>query len=294
MDDLRNIFRIFTAPLDFINKYFKSLIFIFIVLLILVPSNDTKEHQKPNLAKLYLTMPIYESESFAAQIKKITDNKHIQGVLLIIDSPGGAVGASIEIADMIKHLSTKMPVVAYVRGSMASGSYYAGMYANEIYANRGALVGSIGVIFSGMNIAELMEKVGIKEQGIKAGAYKEVGTMTRQWSESEKDFLEHLINEQYTMFWQDVIKARGSKLVSKNHHQFAEGKIFSASQAQKLGLIDKVGSTQEAISALQKHSNVEKPVWLKKDKFEDYMDKLLDSMSSKVLSLTAPSLKAHL
>ena len=71
-------------------------------------------------------------------------------------------------------------------------------------------------------------------------------------------------------------------------------KIFSASQAQKLGLIDKVGSMQEAISALQKHSNIEKPVWLKKDKFEDYMDKLLDSMSSKVLSLTAPSLKAHL
>ena len=73
---------------------------------------------------------------------------------------------------------------------MASGSYYAGMYANEIYANRGALIGSIGVIFNGLNIKEMLDKIGIKEQGIKAGSYKEVGTSMRQWSEEEKLFLE--------------------------------------------------------------------------------------------------------
>ena len=294
MEDLRNIARIFTAPLDFINKYFKALVFIVILLFFLLPSGDEYDTNPPNLAKLYLNMPIYESESFAAQIERITKNKNIKGVLLIIDSPGGAVGASIEIADMVYALSQKMPVIAYVQGSMASGSYYAGMYAKEIYANRGALIGSIGVIFSGFNIQELMDKIGIKEQGIKAGAYKEIGTPTRQWSESERQFLENLLQEQYALFRNDVLKARKEKLKVTEYHEFAEGKVFSAHKAQQLGLIDKVASIQEAIHALEQETGVEKAIWLKKDKLESYMDKFLETAHTKILSLLSPQLKATL
>ncbi|CUU39539.1 MULTISPECIES: signal peptide peptidase SppA [Helicobacter] len=294
MDDLRNIGRIFTAPLDFISKYFKVFVLLLIVLLIFVPDYDEEDSTPPNLAKLYLTTPIYESDSFAAQIEKIIKNKNIKGVLLVIDSPGGSVGASIEIADMVKNLNQKIPVIAYVRGSMASGSYYAGMYAKEIYANRGALVGSIGVIFSGVNIEELMAKIGIKEQSVKAGEYKEVGTSTRQWSEEEKLFIENLILEQYELFRQDVIQARGSKLKVMDYREFAEGKVFSAHIAAQLGLIDKVASMQEAVATLKAQAGVENAVWLKKDKFEAYMDKFLESASSKILSLFSPQLKATL
>ncbi len=294
MDDLRNIGRIFTAPLDFISKYFKVFVLLLIVLLIFVPDYDEEDSTPPNLAKLYLTTPIYESDSFAAQIEKIIKNKNIKGVLLVIDSPGGSVGASIEIADMVKNLNQKIPVIAYVRGSMASGSHYAGMYAKEIYANRGALVGSIGVIFSGVNIEELMAKIGIKEQSVKAGEYKEVGTSTRQWSEEEKLFIENLILEQYELFRQDVIQARGSKLKVMDYREFAEGKVFSAHIAAQLGLIDKVASMQEAVATLKAQAGVENAVWLKKDKFEAYMDKFLESASSKILSLFSPQLKATL
>ena len=294
MDDLRNIGRIFTAPLDFISKYFKVFVLLLIVLLIFVPDYDEEDSTPPNLAKLYLTTPIYESDSFAAQIEKIIKNKNIKGVLLVIDSPGGSVGASIEIADMVKNLNQKIPVIAYGRGSMASGSYYAGMYAKEIYANRGALVGSIGVIFSGVNIEELMAKIGIKEQSVKAGEYKEVGTSTRQWSEEEKLFIENLILEQYELFRQDVIQARGSKLKVMDYREFAEGKVFSAHIAAQLGLIDKVASMQEAVATLKAQAGVENAVWLKKDKFEAYMDKFLESASSKILSLFSPQLKATL
>ena len=177
---------------------------------------------------------------------------------------------------------------------MASGSYYAGMYAKEIYANRGALVGSIGVIFSGVNIEELMAKIGIKEQSVKAGEYKEVGTSTRQWSEEEKLFIENLVLEQYELFRQDVIQARGSKLKVMDYREFAEGKVFSAHIAAQLGLIDKVASMQEAVATLKAQAGVENAVWLKKDKFEAYMDKFLESASSKILSLFSPQLKATL
>lgn len=293
MEDLRKIISFCIIPFDFVNKYFK--VFVLILVAILLLSNGSEEDYKsPNLAKLYLSMPIYESESFAEEVKKITENEHIKGVLLIIDSPGGSVGASIEVADIVKNLSQKMPVVAYVQGSMASGSYYAGMYAKEIYANRGALLGSIGVIFSGFNVEELMDKLGIKEQGLKAGAYKEVGTSMRQWNDEEKRWLEHLLQEQYAMFYEDVIKARDSKLATKDYHVFAEGKIFSAHTAQKLGLIDKVGSMQDAIDALRTHSNVDEVIWLKKDKLDMYMDKFLDTISLKILSFLSPTFKAIL
>lgn len=291
---LRCLTRIFIAPFAFMSKYFKSLIFLLILFLLFAPQSDENSLNPPNLAKLYLTMPIFESESFEAQVQKITKNKSIKGVLLVIDSPGGAVGASIEIADKIKALDEKIPVVAYVQGSMASGSYYAGMYAREIIANRGALIGSIGVIFNGYNIEDLMQKVGIKSQSLKAGSYKEIGTITRQWSAQEREFLDHLLQEQYEMFYQDVIKARDSKLTSKDFHTFAEGKVFSAHTALQLGLIDKVGSMQEAIEILKQISDVEEERWLKKDKFEEYINKMFDSMSAKLLSLSAPSLKASL
>ena len=195
---------------------------------------------------------------------------------------------------MIKSLAQQMPVIAYTQGSMASGSYYAGMYANTIYANRGALIGSIGVIFNGLNIKEMLDKIGIQEQGIKAGAYKEVGTSMRQWSEEERQFIENLIQEQYELFRKDVIEARGSKLKVVDYREFAEGKVFSAHKAAQLGIIDKVGSMQEAIEALKQSAGVDEAIWLKKDKFEAYMDKVLESTSTKILSFIAPKLKAEL
>lgn len=292
MQDLKNIGKIFTTPLEFINKYFKALVFLVIVLILLLASGDNSDIKEPNLAKLYLTMPLYESESFRAQIEKIKANKNIKGALLIIDSPGGTISASIEIADMIKELNNQMPIIAYVQGAMASGSYYAGMYASDIYANRGAIIGSIGVIFSGFNIAELLNKLGIKEQGLKAGAYKEVGTIMREWSAIERQYLNDFLQEQYKMFWSDVIAARGKKLKSEDYKIFAEGKVFSAKNALNLGLIDNIGSMQEAILALSQKSGVESPVWLKKDRFEDYMDRFLNATMAKIMALSAPSPKA--
>lgn len=284
--------KIITAPLDFITKYFKSLVFILILVLLFAPNNNEDMMNPPNLAKLYLTTPIFESESFEAQIARIKKNKSIKGVLLIIDSPGGSVSASLQVADMIKDLSKEMPVVAYVQGSMASGSYYAGMYANEIYASRGALIGSIGVIFSGYNVQLLMDKLGIKEQSLKAGKFKEVGTSMRKWTEEEHQYLEQLLQEQYTMFWQEVLNVRKKQLVSKNYEDFAEGKIFTAHNALSLGLIDGISSKSEAILKLLELSKVENPIWFKKDRIEDYMDKIFDSASSKILSLAIPSSKA--
>lgn len=293
MDILRKIARILIAPLAFIDKYFKAVLLLLVVLVFIISMQNVDSGRKPNLAKLYIDASIYETESYAEEIENIKDND-IRGVLLVIDSPGGTLSASVELADMMRRLSEEIPVVAYAQGSMASGSYYAGMYAKEIYANGGSIIGSIGVIYDGKSTKELMDKIGIKDQTIKAGAYKEVGTSSREWTDEERAFVENLVNEHYTMFWQSVLAAREHKLTSKDYRIFAEGKIFSANTAQNLGLIDKVGYMDDAIEALKKYAEVDEAIWLKKDKVETYMDKFLSMLSIRVASMLKPSLKASL
>ncbi|MDO7253471.1 signal peptide peptidase SppA [Helicobacter cappadocius] len=280
---IKKIFNLIVVPLDFITKYFKAMVFLLIVVILIISViPNSSSINSPNLAKIYLQGPIIDSEGIRTQIDKILATPSIKGVLLIINSPGGAVSASVEISDMIADLKQKMPVIAYVQGAMASGSYYAGMYADKIYANRGALIGSIGVIFDGANISELANKLGIQEQVIAAGEYKEIGTFMRKWTPQEKDFLQKLINEEYEMFLSDVADARGLDI--KSSKEYAEGKVFSAKKALKLGLIDTIGTQNQAIEMLKTLSEVQHPIWLKRDKFDAYLDKIIKTSTRVMLN----------
>ena len=282
MKTIKKVLNIFVfRPFDFINKYFKTFIFLFIVLFAFSYTSNNSDLDS-NLAKLYIKGPIFESDTFFNQINSLKQYPNIKGVLLVIDSPGGTLSSSVEIADMVRDLNDKIPVVAYVQGTMASGSFYAGMYANTIVANRGSTIGSIGVILNGFNLQDLMQKIGIKSQGLSAGEFKEAGTIVREWNEKEREYLKDLINKQYMMFVNDVSVARG---INKNNYKnFAEGKIFNAYDAKDLGLIDLVGTQGQAINILQQLSNVKDIKWVQQNKFNTYMDKFISSSVNYILS----------
>lgn len=288
MEQISKIFKLITIPLDFLNKYFKLLVLLVFILLIAGLSQE-ESPKKANLAKLYLRGPIYESESFEKQIEEIKKNPNIKGVLLIIDSPGGSVGASIEIANMIKDLRDSMPVVAHVEGAMASGSYYAGMYSDKIIANRGSLIGSIGVIFNGYNIKPLLDKIGIKEQSIQEGEYKTIGTFTREWSPKEREYLQGFLKKQYNLFVNDVLEARS--LSNTDPKVFAEGKVFVASEALKLKLIDEVGSRSQAIKELSDIAQVSNPIFMEKSKTDQLIEKLNSASLSFFSSLFSEQIR---
>lgn len=240
--------------------------------------------QHINLARIYLEGPIFRSDLFAIQIESLKKFPNLRGVLLIIDSPGGTLSASVEIADMIEELNNKIPVVSYVRGTMASGSYYAGMYSRAIIANRGAMIGSIGVIFNGYNIEELLGRIGIQSQGLKAGEFKEVGTFTRKWSENEKAYLQNVLNQQYAMFVRDVANARAKTLGNIDYRIYAEGKIFNAFDAKEVGLIDLVGTQKAAVNILQELSGIKEPVWAKEGVIDSYLKKISAETASVIFS----------
>jgi len=260
--------------LEFISKYFKSLLFLLILYLVFAPAKSV-ELKKPNLMKISISGPIISDKDFLKKIDE-AQKSNIKGVLLEINSPGGSVAPSVEMSLAIKRLKKEKPVVAYAKGTMASGSYYASIWADKIVANPGSMIGSIGVIFESANIEELSQKLGIKEQVVKAGKYKQVGTPTRAWKPYEKAELQKVIQNTYKMFVKDVADARGLDINKSD--EFANAHIFTALGAKKVGLIDSIGSIYDAKEELIKLSKVKDPVWKKEDKFE----KLFDKLSSKI------------
>ncbi len=266
---------------EFLTKYFKGLLFLLILYLIFSPVKEDK-FSKPNLMKIELSGPIMSDEEFLRKVDRAMQDRSIKGVLVEVDSPGGAVGPSVEMSLAIKKLTIKKPVVAYAKGLMASGSYYASIWANKIIANPGSTIGSIGVIFEAPNLQPLTQKIGIKMQVVKAGKYKEIGTPIREWKPFERAELDKVIKNTYKMFVSDVAKAR--KLDVNNSSQFADAHIFTAFGAKEVGLVDKIGSIYDAKEELKKLSKVKKAIWLKEGKVDKIIDKFLSKLSFTIYS----------
>lgn len=258
MENLKMIFKGIGAIFKFINNYFKTVIFLLILFLIF----GNKEPKSENLARIDIVGTIIDNAEILEQIYKINDDKNIKGVLLFIDSPGGALAPSVELNMAIERLKANKKVIAYAAGTMASGSYYAGINADKIIANKGAFIGSIGVIMQGANLSELASKIGIKEQVVKAGEFKEAGTFTRSWSETEREQLQNLVNKSYDMFVSDVAKARNLDI--NQSKIWANARVFLASEAMKIGLIDELGDYYLAKKQLEIISGVTNPQWQQK------------------------------
>jgi len=276
MNTIKTIFSPFLAIMKFIQEHFKAMLFLLLVFIIFSPGEG--ELEPANLTEIRLQGVIMDASMVVEQLEEARKNEDIKGVLFVVNSPGGAVPPSIEIMEAIKRLKEKKPVIAYAAGTIASGSYYASIYANEIYANPGSMVGSIGVIMQGTNYAELAHKIGISPQTIKAGKFKEVGTGAREWTPDEKAELEKVINDTYNLFVNDVATAR--KLDPKKHTEFADAHIFTASQAKEVGLIDKLGVGYDARNALVELAEVNNPVWQQEDKIDSFMRRLSGESAS--------------
>ncbi|MCJ7764530.1 MAG: signal peptide peptidase SppA [Thiovulaceae bacterium] len=268
MEGLKKLFLPITATLGFIQKYFKSMLFLLLLFLLFAPESD-QTLTPNNLQEVKLIGPIFDTTETVNQLDKARESDQIKGVLLTVDSPGGSVSPSIEVMEAVKRLKGKKPVVVYAAGTLASGSYYASIWADEIIANPGSMVGSIGVIIHGMDVSELMSKIGISSQVVQAGKYKQIGTPDREWNQDEKRELNKVIQGTYAMFVHDVATARN--LDEKDSALYADAHIFTAQQAKEVGLIDTLGVAFDAKNRLTVLSKVRKPVWNKEDKFDKWM-----------------------
>ncbi len=271
MNFIKKLFLPITLPLKFIQEHFKAMLFLLLLFLLFSPKSEQELHPA-NLVEINLVGPIFDASEVVEKIDAAANDKHVKGVLLNIDSPGGAVAPSIEIAYAIKRLHEIKPVISYAKGTMASGSYYASIWSDEIIANPGSMIGSIGVIMQGADLSGIMEKLGVKTQVVKAGKYKQIGTPDRPWADYEVNELNKVIQGTYDMFSKDVADARGLDI--KKRDMYANAHIFTATQAKEVGLVDKLGVSYDAKERLVELADVKNPLWNKEDKFEQLIKKL--------------------
>ncbi|EAL5963139.1 signal peptide peptidase SppA, partial [Campylobacter jejuni] len=277
MQILKSFFKALGCGIKFINTYFKTFVLLLIVVWILMSSVNSSS-KLANLERIDLKGEIFDSSAVLEKIINAKNDSNIKGVLFVIDSPGGAFAPSMELALAIKDLKIKKPVLVYASGTMASGSYLAGVGANKILANPASFIGSIGVIMQGADLSGLANKLGIKEQTIQAGEFKSAGTFARAWNENERNFLQGLIDQSYDLFTAFVAKERALDLNKKD--QWANARVFLAAKAKELGLIDELSNYENAKKELEKLTNVLNPVWKEEDRIDKFLNHLGEQISS--------------
>ena len=225
---------------------------------------------------------ITQSSNTVRQIKKYADDKSIKAIVLRIDSPGGGVAPSQEIySEILKVRKNSNKIVVTSMGNLAaSGGYYIACASNKIVANPGTLTGSIGVIMTFSNIEELMKKIGLKTEIIKSGEFKDIGSPMREFTEKEKKLLQGVIDDVYDQFVNAV--SVGRSIAVQKVKELSDGRIFTGRQAFEIGLVDKLGSLEEAIKLAAELVGIEgKPKIVSEKKESNLLFKLLEN---KVLS----------
>lgn len=170
----------------------------------------------------------------------------IKSVVLRINSPGGTVGASQEIYSAIQRLKSKgIKVIASFGDIAASGGVYVAAASDRIVSNPGTITGSIGVILKSKVIKDLYQKIGIDQEVIKSGTFKDILSEARYFTDEEKTLLQNMVDNTYNQFIKAV--AEGRNLDIETVKSFADGRIFTGIQAKDYGLVDQIGTQADAV-----------------------------------------------
>ena len=232
----------------------KRLLFLALILLALVgissiTSEWVQQGTKNRIGIVDITGLITDSQYITNQVKKFRQDKRIRGIILRIDSPGGAVGPSQEIYDeVLKTRESGKTIYASMGALAASGGYYIASAAEKIFANPGTLTGSIGVIMVFSNAKGLMEKIGLQPEIIKAGEYKDIGSPARAMTQKERNLLQSVVTDVHQQFIEAVANGRNISVAEVT--KIADGRILTGRQAYSLNLVDQMGGLQVSIDQI--------------------------------------------
>lgn len=185
-------------------------------------------------------------------LDKARDDDDVAAILLRIDSPGGTATASDQVHAEIRRFrqERQIPIVAQLLTTAASGGYYIAMAADTVQAHPTTVTGSIGVIFSSLNFAGLMEKLGVEDQTITGGRFKDVGSPFRRLTPQERAQLQSVVDDLHDRFKLIVDEGR-PELDRGEVDQLANGRIYSAPQALENGLVDRIGTLEDAVGLIE-------------------------------------------
>lgn len=199
------------------------------------------------VALIDVTGAIYDAKPYIDQLKTFRKQSQIKALVLNINSPGGGAAASQEIYTEVLRFrkETRKKVVASMGSVAASGGYYVACAADKIMANPATITGSIGVIAEWVNWGELMAWAKLKNEVIKSGEMKDAGNPSRPLTENERRYFQGLIDGLYFQFVKAV--ADGRHMDVESVKTLADGRVFTGEDALQKGLVDELGTLQDAI-----------------------------------------------
>lgn len=223
---------------------------------------QNKEYSKNRIAIVYAVGEIdgsnkndgIDSEDISEDLLDIADNDKIKAVVLRINSPGGSAYGSEQIWKAVSVVKSKKPIVVSMGDYAASGGYYIACNTDRIFAQPTTLTGSIGIFGIFPNIGGLTDKLGIKFDNVKTNKYSDFGATYRPMNTEERVILQRYINNGYELFTKRCAEGRNMNIDSLK--AIAEGRIYSGTDAMRLGLVDEMGGLEEAIAFAAKKANI--------------------------------------
>jgi protease-4 len=191
----------------------------------------------------------------AEQIRDFAQDDEIKAIVIRINSPGGAVAPSQEIAEEIIRSRTKKKVICSQGNVAASGGYYISVACDKIVADAGTLTGSIGVISQFVNAKELIALAHLQETTLKTGALKDSGSPFREFNEQDQAYMNGLLHEIFEQFVKAVADGRHLKI--DDVRTLADGRVFTGLKAKELGLVDEIGNFRTAVDITMQAAHLE-------------------------------------
>lgn len=215
------------------------------------------------LGYLAIEGTIADSRETVRQLQALAKNSRVKGILIRVESPGGGVTAAHEIYSEIRRIREQgKPVVVSMGTVAASGGYYVSTPADVIVANPGTLTGSIGVIMQLPVVRGLLDKLGMRVEIIKSREAKDLGSPFREMTEADRRLLQTVVNDVYSQFLEVVSRER--KIPLDSLEKIADGRILTGRQARQFGLVDTLGTIEDAKRILAERCGIRgEPKWVR-------------------------------
>jgi protease-4 len=258
-------------------------------------SGPKKKVHKTSVAVVYVDGPIMLGSgtaslfggaegAFSSDLRKALDkaaaDDTIKAVVLRVDSPGGSATASEIILDATKRVKAKKPLVVSMGNVAGSGGYYVACGSDVIFADESTITGSIGVVGGKLATTEMWNKVGIRWKGYQRGANAGLLSSADVFSDSERKRVQEWMDEIYGVFKGHVQAIRGAKL-KKDLDDLAGGRVYTGRQALELGLVDKIGTLQDAVQHVAQHAGLSDYEIRVVPEPKSFLELLLEDSSSK-------------
>jgi len=189
------------------------------------------------------------TEMFGRAFQQVMSDPSVKAVVLDIHSPGGETFGVDELSSMIFKARKQKPVVALANSLAASGAFWIGTAASEMWATPGAMVGSVGVYAEHTDLSKAAEMAGIKTTFISAGRFKVEGNAWEPLSDTAREHVQSIVDDIYGQFVKALARNRGvSEATVRNG--FGEGRVVTAGRAKALGMIDGIGTMEDVLRRL--------------------------------------------